>query len=88
MMDKLNELGKGIEFRISCQEFSTTSGYQEDKAIGYTTPATLWSKTICNISLELIEPLLSPRTCVAEKFLAREEIAATLLHEIAVSLSS
>ena len=89
-MDKLNKLGKEIEFKISCGNNSTTTGYllKKSRWLGLTAEPSAYRKTVCNISIEIMEPLLSPRTCVVEKFLAREQVAGTLLHEITVSLSS
>ncbi|KAE9376538.1 hypothetical protein N431DRAFT_462367 [Stipitochalara longipes BDJ] len=86
VMDKLNSIGKEIDFRIYSQYTAATTGYQDGGGTGETDSPTIWRKIKCNIALELIERLLNPHTCVAEKLLAREEIATTILHEITVSL--
>ncbi|PMD48943.1 hypothetical protein L207DRAFT_595459 [Hyaloscypha variabilis F] len=83
MMDKLNRLGKEVEFGIFSQYTDAKTGYDDSVVnTGETNPPTIWRKTQLSLSFELIESLLKPETLLVEKLLIREEIACTLLHEL------
>jgi hypothetical protein len=85
MMDKLNRLGKEVEFGIFSQYTDAKTGYDDGVVnTGETNPPTIWRKTQLSLSFELIESLLKPETLLVEKLLIREEIACTLLHDLTV----
>jgi len=86
MHQKLILLSTKIQFNLGTG--SHESKNDDSYSDGVTTLATTgWQRTICNLSYQLLEPLLSPtnqKITPAERMLCHFNIAIALLHEFAV----
>ena len=84
--DKLEDVGKNIEFGIISGLAASGSGYPTGGySLGVTYAKEIWRKAKCSIAYEIIEPLLDARITISEKQLARFNIAVTVVHELTVS---
>ena len=88
MHQKLIELSTKIQFNLASGLFETRTDSTFTQSEGVTYPATPWHGTICNLSYQLLEPLIYP-TCQkvspAEKMLCHFNLVTALLHEFTVS---
>ena len=84
-------LSQGIQFNIASVVEDGKTEHHWDATDGVTDERQVWQHTICNISYQLLEPLISPtneKITPAERAVCQFRIAKTILHEFTVSAAS
>jgi hypothetical protein len=91
ILHKMTLLSQGIQFNIASGVEDGRTEHTWDVTDGLTDERQVWQHTICNISYQLLEPLIPPmngKITPAERAVCQFQIAMTILHEFTVRVYS
>jgi hypothetical protein len=91
ILHKMTILSQGIQFNIASGVEDGRTEHTWDATDGLTDERQVWQHTICNLSYQLLEPLISPmkeKVTLAERAVCQFRIAMTVLHEFTVRVHS
>lgn len=87
ILQKMTILSQGIQFNIASGVEDGRTEHTWGATDGLTDERQVWQHTICNISYQLLEPLIPPmngKITPAERAVCQFQIAMTILHEFTV----
>jgi hypothetical protein len=87
ILHKMTILSQGIQFNIASGVEDGRTEHTWGSTDGLTDERQVWQHTICNISYQLLEPLIPPmngKITPAERAVCHFQIAMTIVHEFTV----
>ena len=91
ILHKMTILSQGIQFNIASGVEDGRTEHTWGSTDGLTDERQVWQHTICNISYQLLEPLIPPmneKITPAERAVCHFQVAMTILHEFTVRVQS